>query len=133
MPSLCLKKLLQDFIGFFAGLNVPMPPIATVSQKMLSLHSVWETMTSILLRTNLCPDDVHWSPYSATMPHSLEQRVFPDIFRGSHSRATILVEGSEDTRKVDGANIVFTPVLLMQLLTRMWKSRLVDLAHSAGA
>ena len=102
-------------------------------KKMLSLYSVWENMTSILLRTNLCPDDVHWSPYSATMPHSLEQRVFPDIFRGSHSRATILVEGSEVTRKVDGANIVFTPVLLMQLLTRMWKSRLVDLAHSAGA
>ena len=59
-------------------------------------------------------------------------RAFPDIRRGSHNRISTPVEGPGDTRKADGANIVFTPIHLMQVLARMQKSRLADLAHSAS-
>ena len=134
------SKKPQDFIGFFAGLNVSMPLIATIAQEMISLYSMWEqyredtdasdTARPAFYRQTSAQTTRTGSPYSATTQGT--GRAFPDSRSGSHSRVSTPVEGPEDTRKADGANIVFTPVLLMQVLTRARESRFADLAHSAS-
>jgi len=138
--SLLGSKKPQDFIGFFAGLNVSMPLIATIAQEMISLYSMWEqyredtdasdTARPAFYRQTSAQTTRTGSPYSATTQGT--GRVFPDSRSGSHSRVSTPVEGPEDTRKADGANIVFTPVLLMQVLTRARESRFADLVHPAS-
>ncbi|KAG1758270.1 hypothetical protein EDD22DRAFT_911442, partial [Suillus occidentalis] len=36
------KKHSQDFVAFFAELNVPMPLVATIAQEIISLYILWE-------------------------------------------------------------------------------------------
>ncbi|KAL4067109.1 cyclin-like protein [Scleroderma yunnanense] len=135
--SLGSTKKPQDFIGFFAGLNVSMPLIATIAQEVISLYSMWErykedTDTSDTARSAFYGQQTSaqttrtGSPYSATTQST--SRVFPGSRSGSHSRVSTPVEGPEDVRRTD----VFTPVLMMQTLTRMRESRLADLVHSTS-
>ncbi|KAI6020174.1 hypothetical protein PISMIDRAFT_675129 [Pisolithus microcarpus 441] len=128
------SKKPQDFIGFFAGLNVSMPLIATIAQQMISLYSIWERYkedvdTSDTARSAFCTQTN--SPYSATTQgtgHTLAEGR-----SASHSRVgTPVVETPDDIRKVDGLSVV-TPATLVQTLTRMRENRLSDLArHSTG-
>ncbi|EGO04212.1 hypothetical protein SERLA73DRAFT_24919, partial [Serpula lacrymans var. lacrymans S7.3] len=36
------KKQMQDVVGFFAGLNVSMPLVATIAQEIIALYTLWE-------------------------------------------------------------------------------------------
>ncbi|KAG8218168.1 cyclin-like protein [Butyriboletus roseoflavus] len=129
------SKKPQDIIGFFAGLNVSMSLVATIAQEMISLYSAWERYR----------EDGDASGASLQVPQTQTQT--PSSTRGSlkrtlsesrsgslshsHSRTGTPAAGSEEQPgKTEGAGVV-TPLILVQLLTRMRENRFSDLAHSS--
>ncbi|KIJ13959.1 hypothetical protein PAXINDRAFT_176881 [Paxillus involutus ATCC 200175] len=123
--SLGSKKTSQDYIGFFAGLNVSMPLIATIAQEMIALYSMWERYKEDIDSTATQPRA--GSPYSATTQGS-SKRTLSESRSGSHSRVGTPAEGTDELRK-EGSSVI-TPTLLLQALTRMRENRLSDVAHS---
>lgn len=118
-----IKKPNQDIIGFFAGLNVSMPLIATIAQEIISLYALWDrykedgTMDSA--RNSFAPQPS--SPY--TTPGS--KRTFSGTSRsGSTSNGDTPIEPRDDPEE----NVV-TAAFLTQLLVKMRESRQADLAH----
>ncbi|KAI6038627.1 cyclin-like protein [Pisolithus marmoratus] len=128
------SKKPQDFIGFFAGLNVSMPLIATIAQEIISLYSMWERYkedvdTSDTARSAFGTQTN--SPYSSTTQGT--GHALAESRSASYSRvSTPVIEAFDDMRRADGTSIV-TPAILVQVLTRMRENRLSDLArHSTG-
>ena len=134
------SKKPQDIIGFFAGLNVSMPLVATIAQEMISLYSAWERYredadtsdtTARGALQGLQTQTRSGSPYSTTTTTTRAslKRTFSGSRSGSHSRVGTPAEGTDEPGKTDGAKVV-TPALLVQVLTRMRENRLSDLARS---
>ncbi|KAH7888231.1 cyclin-like protein [Phlebopus sp. FC_14] len=127
----------QDIISFFAGLNVSMPLIATIAQEIISLYSMWEryredvdagdTARSAFHAHNPLstqqPQTQAGSPYSTTTTQAGSKR--------SHSQVDTPAESMDESRRLDGIGVI-TPVVLMQVLTRMRENRFSDLAHPAS-
>ncbi|KIK81129.1 hypothetical protein PAXRUDRAFT_35965 [Paxillus rubicundulus Ve08.2h10] len=126
--SLGSKRTPQDYIGFFAGLNVSMPLIATIAQEMIALYSIWERYREDVDSTTTQP--LAGSPYSATTQGS-SKRTLSDSRSGSHSRVGTPVEGMDEPRKAEEAGVI-TPALLLRVLTRMRETRLSDLVAHSG-
>ncbi|KAI6014986.1 cyclin-like protein [Pisolithus orientalis] len=132
--SLFGSKKPPDFIGFFAGLNVSMPLIATIAQEMISLYSMWERYKEEVDTSDTPRSAFHTqsnSPYSATTQGT--GNGLSESLSATHSRVgTPVVEGPDDMRKADGMSVV-TSATLVQTLTRMRENRVSDLArHSTG-
>lgn len=133
------SKKPQDIIGFFAGLNVSMSLVATIAQEMISLYSAWERYredggeASDTVRGAFQGPQTHaGSPYSTTTTTTTRgslKRTFSDSRSGTDSRVGTPGEGTEELGKMEGTSVV-TPLMLVQLLTRMRENRLSDLAHS---
>lgn len=130
------SKKPQDIIGFFAGLNVSMSLVATIAQEIISLYSAWERYredgdTGDTARSAFQgPQARVGSPYaSSTTTRGSLKRTHSESRSGSHSRVGTPTEGAEELGRVEGASVV-TPLMLVQLLTRMRENRLSDLAHS---
>ncbi|KIJ59420.1 hypothetical protein HYDPIDRAFT_118514 [Hydnomerulius pinastri MD-312] len=132
--SLGSKKTPQDFIGFFAGLNVSMPLIATIAQEMIATYSMWERYREDVDSSDTARSAFHTqtragSPYSATTQGS--KRTLSGSRSGSHSRVATPADGTEDLRRGEGESVI-TPAVLLQVLTKMRENRLSDLAHPAS-
>ncbi|KAF9236634.1 cyclin-like protein [Melanogaster broomeanus] len=135
------KKSPQDYIGFFAGLNVSMPLIATIAQEMISLYSMWERYKEDIDSSDTARSAFHGqasaqtqagSPYSATTQGS-SKRTLSGSRSASHSRVGTPAESADEPRKVDGAGVV-TPAMLVQVLVRMRENRASDPAqHGNGS
>lgn len=118
----------QDIIGFFAGLNVSMPLVATIAQEMISLYSTWQRYQEDGDASDTARGALQGhvgSPF-ATARGSLK-RTLSGSRSGSHSRVGTPIEQEES--KTEGVRVV-TPLMLVQLLTRMRENRLSDLARS---
>lgn len=108
------KKPSQDFVAFFAELNVSMPLVATIAQEIISLYTLWERY--------LEDSDLVDSARSAFYGHAQAQP------GASHSGVSTPVESLEDAQRPNSA----TPTFLLQVLTRMRESRLSDMAHASS-
>lgn len=108
------KKPSQDFVAFFAELNVSMPLVATIAQEIISLYTLWERY--------LEDSDLVDSARSAFYAHAQAQP------GASHSGVSTPVESLEDAQRPNSA----TPTFLLQVLTRMRESRLSDMAHASS-
>lgn len=128
------KKANQDIIGFFAGLNVSMPLIATIAQEIISLYALWDRY-----KEDGNTDSARGS-FTAQIgsPHTLG--VGPKRPHSGTSRSGSLIsvsnggtpgEGPRDVEVPDGGNLM-TPAFLTQLLVRMRENRLADVAHPAS-
>ncbi|KAF8128235.1 cyclin-like protein [Boletus edulis] len=133
------SKKPQDIVGFFAGLNVSMSLVATIAQEIISLYSAWERY-----REDGDASDASTargafqgagSPYSSTTTTTTARgslkRTLSESQSASHSRVGTPAEGTDEPRRMDGVGVV-TPLMLIQLLTRMRENRLSDLAHATG-
>lgn len=137
------SKKPQDIIGFFAGLNVSMSLVATIAQEIISLYSAWERYredgdASESARGTFQGSQTQTrggSPYSSTTPTTTAttrgslKRTLSESRSGSHSRVGTPAEGTEEPGKMENGSTV-TPLMLVQLLTRMRVNRVSDLAHS---
>ncbi|KAH0839450.1 hypothetical protein J3R83DRAFT_240 [Lanmaoa asiatica] len=131
------SKKPQDIIGFFAGLNVSMSLVCTIAQEMISLYSAWERYredgdASSAFQGPHQTQAHAGSPYSSTTTRGSLKRTLSESTSRSHSHSHVgtPAEGAEaQPGKVEGAGVV-TPLMLVQLLTRMRENRLSDLAHS---
>ncbi|KAF8548321.1 cyclin-like protein [Imleria badia] len=134
------SKKPQDIIGFFAGLNVSMSLVATIAQEMISFYSAWERYredggdASDTARGAFQGSQTHaGSPYSTTTTTTTSRgslkRTHSQSRSGTDSRVGTPAEGTEEPGKMEGTSVV-TPLMLVQLLTRMRENRLSDLAHS---
>ncbi|KAI9460408.1 cyclin-like protein [Boletus coccyginus] len=128
------SKKQQDIIGFFAGLNVSMSLVSTIAQEMISLYSAWERYredgdASDTVRGAFQMQTLAGSPYSSTASVGNLKRTLSESRSGSHSRVGTPSEGTKEPGNMDGVGVV-TPLMLVQLLTRMRENRLSDLAHS---
>ncbi|KAG1766807.1 cyclin-like protein [Suillus occidentalis] len=108
------KKPSQDFVAFFAELNVSMPLVATIAQEIISLYTLWERY--------LEDSDLVDSARSAFYGHAQTQP------GASHSGVSTPVESLDDAQRPHGA----TPTFLLQVLTRMRENRLSDMAHASS-
>lgn len=108
------KKHSQDFVAFFAELNVSMPLVATIAQEIISLYTLWERY--------LEDSDLVDSARSAFYGHAQAQP------GASHSGVSTPVESLDDAQRPNGA----TPTFLLQILTRMRENRLSDMAHASS-
>lgn len=138
------SKKPQDIIGFFAGLNVSMSLVSTIAQEMISLYSAWERYREDgdakgAFQQGPQTQTHAGSPYSSSTAATAmtrgslkrtlsESRSTPRSH--SHSCVGTPAEGTEEQPgKMEGVGVV-TPLMLVQLLTRMRESRVSDLAHS---
>ena len=133
------SKKPQDIIGFFAGLNVSMSLVSTIAQEMISLYSAWERYQEDVDANDTTPRGALQVPQThAGSPYSMKtttatkgclKRTLSGSRSGSHSRVGTPAEGTAELGKMDGTGVV-TPLMLVQLLTRMRENRLSDLARS---
>lgn len=108
------KKPSQDFVAFFAELNVSMPLVATIAQEIISLYTLWERY--------LEDSDLVDSARSAFYVHAQAQP------GASHSGVSTPVESLDDAQRPNSA----TPTFLLQVLMRMRENRLSDMAHASS-
>ncbi|KAJ8581017.1 cyclin-like protein [Rhizopogon salebrosus TDB-379] len=107
--SLGAKKHSQDFVAFFAGLNVSLSLVATIAQEIISMYTFWDR-------------------YQEDPDHADSAR---SAFHGrasgaSTSGVTTPVESASDAPKSSSV----TPAFLLQILTKMRENRLLDITHS---
>ena len=125
----------QDIIGFFASLNMYVPPVSTIVQEMILLYLAWERY-----REDGDGSDTAHDAFQGPQPHAGRRirrrrrrgglkRTLSESRRGSHSCVGTPDEGAKEPGKMEGPSVV-TPLTLVQLLTRMRENRLSDLAHS---
>lgn len=142
------SKKTQDPVTFLAELNVSMPLIATISQEIISLYTLWDMYKEDSpsqggSRSRELPQ----SPFSAgsagSRSGSGSKRSAPGSRSGSlnshgHSSNS---NGGTPTDDLDaGANVgggmadgtYITPAYLAALLLRMREGRLADMAHPAS-
>jgi len=128
------KKANQDIIGFFAGLNVSMPLIATIAQEIISLYTLWDRYKEDG-NTDSARGSFTAQTGSPHTPGTGSKRTISGMSRSgslnSISNGGTPVEGQEDVEVSDGDNMV-TPAFLTQLLVRMRENRLADVAHPAS-
>ncbi|KAF9457251.1 cyclin-like protein [Collybia nuda] len=129
----------QDPIAFLADLNVSLPLIATVSQEIISLYSLWdrykEDAMSEAPRHNR---DQAQSPFSgSTGSTSPAKRSAPESRSGSlhagNSNAGTPMDTREDLGETgwsDGSYV--TPAFLSGVLMKMREARLADMSHPAS-
>ncbi|KAG5645287.1 hypothetical protein DXG03_006589 [Asterophora parasitica] len=113
-------KKQQDPIGFFAGLNVSLPLIATVAQEILSLYALWE-------RYKEGPPDAAragQSPASGSVSPAKRSAT------GSSAGTPMDAEDNADGWAEEEEFV--TPKFLSGLLTRMREGRLGDMSHPAS-
>jgi cyclin C len=108
------KKPSQDFVAFFAELNVSMPLVASIAQEIISLYTLWERY--------LEDSDLVDSARSAFYGHAQAQP------GASHSGVSTPVESLDDAQRPNSA----TPTFLLQVLMRMRENRLSDMAHASS-
>lgn len=108
------KKPSQDFVAFFAELNISMPLVATIAQEIISLYTLWERY--------LEDSDLVDSAKSAFHGHAQAQ------LGASHSGVSTPVENLDDAQRPHGA----TPTFLLQVLMRMRENRLSDMALASS-
>lgn len=143
------SKKPQDIIGFFAGLNVSMSLVATIAQEIISLYSAWERyredgdpsgaslqgpQTQTRAGSQYSSSTATTTTTTTTTRGGLKRTLSESRSRShshGHSRTGTPAEGAEEQPgKMEGAGVV-TPLILVQLLTRMRENRLSDLAHSS--
>lgn len=128
------KKANQDIIGFFAGLNVSMPLIATIAQEIISLYALWDRYKEDG-NTDSARGSFTAQAGSPRTPGIGPKQTFSGTSRSgslnSFSNGPTPAEGQEDIEGSDGDNVV-TPAFLTQLLVRMRENRLADVAHPAS-
>ncbi|KAG1822280.1 cyclin-like protein [Suillus variegatus] len=110
------KKPSQDFVAFFAELNISMPLVATIAQEIISLYTLWERYLE---------DSDHVDSARGTFYGHASAQTQPAV---SHSGVSTPVENLEDAQRAHGA----TPTFLLQVLTRMRENRLSDMAHASS-
>jgi cyclin C len=110
------KKPSQDFVAFFAGLNISLPLVATIAQEIISMYTFWERYKIWeWYREDSNPVD--------SVRSTLNGRTSAQTQSGaSSSGVTTPVESLIDSS--------VTPTFLLQVLTRMRENRLSDIAHS---
>ncbi|KAH7907126.1 cyclin-like protein [Hygrophoropsis aurantiaca] len=126
------KKPAPDIVGFFADLNVSMPLVASVAQEIISLYTLWDRYKEDSPPENTSRTSVQSQAAQVGSPFSSATHV---SHSGSHSGVGTPVTGipdvANDVPKV-GTTGVVTPMILMQVLTRMRENRLSDLSHPAS-
>ncbi|KAG2137138.1 cyclin-like protein [Suillus bovinus] len=110
------KKPSQDFVAFFAELNISMPLVATIAQEIISLYTLWERYIE--------DSDLVDSARGAFYGHASAQAQ-PAV---NHSGMSTPVESLDDAQRPHGA----TPTFLLQVLTKMRENRLSDMAHASS-
>ncbi|OAX37568.1 cyclin-like protein [Rhizopogon vinicolor AM-OR11-026] len=106
------KKPSQDFVAFFAGLNVSLPLVATIAQEIISMYTFWERYHEDSDHADSARNTFHGRPSTQTQSGV------------NSSGVSTPVESSNDIQSS------VTPTFLLQVLTRMRESRLSDIAHS---
>ncbi|KAH7927034.1 cyclin-like protein [Leucogyrophana mollusca] len=126
------KKSAQDFIGFFADLNVSMPLIATIAQEIISLYTLWDRYKEDCPPDNTARTSFQGQATQAGSPFSSTTHASRSgSLSGAGTPVTVAPEVPGDTQRYGGTGVV-TPVILMQILARMRENRLSDLSHPAS-
>jgi cyclin C len=124
----------QDPIDFLAGLNVSLPLIATVSQEIISLYTLWDRY-----KEDDAPKHSRESGHSpltgsasgSTSPtkRSAAGSRSASVNAGSSNAGTPMdvIEEPVESGWSEGSYV--TPAMLSALLQRMRESRLADISH----
>ncbi|KAG2139696.1 cyclin-like protein [Suillus clintonianus] len=110
------KKPSQDFVAFFAELNISMSLVATIAQEIISLYTLWERYLEDSDLVDSARTSFHGHASSQAQPGA------------SHSGVSTPVESLDDVHRPHGV----TPTFLLQVLTRMRENRLSDMAHASS-
>ncbi|EGO30152.1 hypothetical protein SERLADRAFT_344579 [Serpula lacrymans var. lacrymans S7.9] len=132
------KKQMQDVVGFFAGLNVSMPLVATIAQEIIALYTLWERYREDLGSDSGKSSFGQTSSQGPTSPfsagtHSSSKRGMSGGGRSGSLNSSVHSNGGSPAFEArDDASIV-TPALLMQVLTKMRENRLSDIVQANTA
>lgn len=123
---------LQDFVGFFAGLNVNMPLIATIAQEMISFYSLCDRLKE---EGNAAPPPTR-AQWQTQGQWSRVQAQASSSHSGSRNSSSTPggSEPGEDPLKGTGvgSGLEVNSTFLIQLMLRMRAQREGDLAHPAS-
>jgi cyclin C len=106
----------QDFVGFFASLNVNMPLVATIAQEMLSFYVLCDRLK----------EDFNPSPGQV----AANTRNAQTLGHGSRNSSMTPGDGSGDDQPKGGFEV--SSFFLTQLLSRMRAQREADIAQGSG-
>lgn len=126
----------QDPIAFLADLNVSLPLIATVSQEIISLYSLWDRYKEDAMpEASRHNRDQAQSPFSgSTSSASPTKRSAPESRSGSlnagNSNAGTPMDTKEESAWSEGSYV--TPAFLSAILVNMREARLADMSHPAS-
>lgn len=126
----------QDPINFLAELNVSLPLIATVSQEIISLYTLWDRYKEDDVPKS-SREQAH-SPYTGTASGSTSPAKrsaagsrSASVNAGNSNAGTPMdVEDSAEPGWSGGSYV--TPAMLSVLLQRMREARLVDISPTSG-
>lgn len=114
----------QDPIAFLADLNVSLPLIATVSQEIISLYSLWDRY-----KEDAVPEGSRQNRDQAQSPFS------GSTTSGSPSKLSVGYSNAGtpmDTSLREDEGSYVTPAFLSGVLLRMRDLRLADISHPAS-
>ncbi|KAI5124300.1 hypothetical protein M0805_008908 [Coniferiporia weirii] len=119
---------LQDFVGFFANLNVNMRLVAVIAQEMISFYALCDRLKedfNPISATNQSHLQTHGTGMSSwTRSHS-------HIQAGGAGNRGGIVTGGEDTSKA-ASKFDVDSMFLVQLLNKMRAMKEADVAHPAS-
>lgn len=129
----------QDPIAFLADLNVSLPLIATVSQEIISLYSLWDRYKEDAMpEASRHNRDQAQSPFSgSTSSTSPTKRSAPESRSGSLNAGNSNAGTPMDTKEDSGESgwsegSYVTPAFLSAILVKMREARLADMSHPAS-
>lgn len=114
----------QDLVAFLAGLNVNMAVVATISQEIISLYTLWQRF-----KENGVSDASLHSHDAFGI--SRQKSLFGGIGTPSSLADTEGDTGRQRQRKKHTA--VVTPAFLTQVLLKMREAKMADLNHPVGS
>jgi cyclin C len=128
------KKPQQDPIDFLAGLNVSLPLIATVSQQIISLYTLWDRYKDDdapkhSRESGRSPLTRSASGSTSPAKRSAAGSRSASVNAGSSNAGTPMdaIEDPMEPRWSEGSYV--TPAMLSALLQRMREARVADISH----
>lgn len=124
----------QDPINFLAELNVSLPLIATVSQEIISLYTLWDRYKeddAPKTSREQAQSPLTGSASASSAKRSTAGSRSASVNAGNSSAATPMDVAEDSTEPGWSEGSYVTPAMLSVLLQRMREARLADISHSA--
>jgi len=125
----------QDLVAFMAGLNVNMAIIATISQEIISLYTLWQRYKENGVEASVHSQEVFSTPRH-NMANSLH-RTDSAFSGGATTNSTSSPVGEDETsrrhRLPPRKPAIVTPGFLTQVLLKMKEAKMADVNHPSGS